>query len=133
MKRWIQSILSLLLVLATLFSFASCGSKKGPEYHDCSNGEYDFTLTSEDHGNCQKVGYKVFTCACGYSYRVYNTEKGDHVYGDDKIVIIEATYSSEGLKAYRCKIQGCGAHDPESEEVIPKKTTDFPGISGGDK
>ena len=129
MNKWFRSITALSLSLVLLVSFFSC-TKDSPETHDCSRGEYVFALTSENAGNCQQVGYKIYTCECGFSYRVYNTEKGDHVFSDTKIVIIEADYENEGMKAYRCTIPGCGAHDPDSEEAIPRKSTTFPPISG---
>ena len=131
MKKWLNSIASLILIIAVLTSLPACLHKDTPDAHSCTLSEYNFSLSEENHGNCQKVGYKVYTCECGFSYRVYNTEKGDHTYGTTKIIIVEATYSSEGMKAYRCTVPGCGAHDPDSEEIIPKKTTTFPPISGG--
>lgn len=127
MKHTLRFAWHIFLICALLLPLVSCGglsSQDAAQRHDCT-GEYDFLLTKESAGDCQNLGYKAYTCqTCGFVYRVYNTDKGDHYFSDTYTVIVEPDYGKEGLKARKCRIQGCYAY--VDEVVIEPLETDFP-------
>ncbi len=83
-----------------------CGYEINPHTH-----EYDvFDIVD---ATCTTMGYTVYSCACGHSYRGDYVEPTSHDW-DSGVMTIEKTCTTQGLKTYTC--QNCSA---TKTEILP--------------
>ncbi len=105
----------------------------------CDGCGYEVTVHTHEYTtetiepDCMNVGYTVYTCECGYSYRADYAEQLGHNWNDG--VIEQAkTCTSDGIIRYSCTREGCEAsytaaipagHEwNETITVAPTCTTD---------
>ncbi len=105
----------------------------------CDGCGYEVTVHTHEYTtetiepDCMNVGYTVYTCECGYSYRADYVEQLGHNWNDG--VIEQAkTCTSDGIIRYSCTREGCEAsytaaipagHEwNETITVAPTCTTD---------
>ena len=62
--------------------------------------EHDYVVV-EVPATCQSVGYTVYTCSCGHTYRANYIEQLGHKWGEG-VVTVAPTCTTDGEKTYTC-------------------------------
>lgn len=105
----------------------------------CDNCQFELVVHEHDYSEsvveatCTEMGYTVYTCGCGYSYRGDYVDQLGHRW-DEGTVTQEATCSVDGLITYECTVcqatytTTIPAKHAWTETVVTEKTCTTDGL-----